>query len=112
MRVYKEMIRGEEIPEKWCTQKELNFQPSDPKSTSPGKALIVPVFPIAGHCVSDACTYFNGVVLLQGAVALPGMIGSHVAGDSILAKRLIKILPPWAPAVTEVRTELQAVGND
>jgi predicted membrane protein len=25
---------------------------------------------------------------------------------------LIKILPPWAPAVTEARTELQAVGSD
>jgi len=72
----------------------LKIERTDPKSTTSGKALIVPVSPIAGHCVSGACTYFDDVILLQGAVALLGMIGSHVAGNSILAERLTKILPP------------------
>jgi hypothetical protein len=67
---------------------------TDPKSTTSGKALIVPVSPIARYCVSGACTYFDDVVLLLGAVALLGMIGSNVAGNSILAKRLSKRSPP------------------
>jgi len=57
----------------------MKMERPDPKSTTSGKALIVPVSQIAGHCVSGACTHFDDVVLVLGAVALLGMIGSHVA---------------------------------